>query len=717
MYYHARYRLERFGPYSCWRFQQQHQDWSDAPPELRADWLAVAALAAARVRDFDRADKALAQAEALAPGRPWVLVERASVLEIADRTADALAAARQALALHPWFRPAVQAVGHLLRRAGREDEAVEFLTEADRHLESSIVAAQLTGLLLDLGRPADADRALDRYEELSPLLEPETRKWLHARRADVAYLLGDAGRAEREARQVGEDFYTRFADALGQAKPTDDRPWALGRSLLPLPAAPGATPQAALAAFWRVPVAEPPADAPPAFDGLPDAADRRRWEAAGYVAREFALTPDAADRLIAAGLPFLVSFVEAGFQQHRLVMGADPVRGTVFLADGPDRQPTEAPVSVLTDRYKAFGPRCLVPVPAAEAGRLDAVGPLPDADAYDRLHALQSALAAHSFGVAEALLAELRADHPNHRLTRFAAVAWARATAHPVKLLAALDALLVDFPGEPNLVLGRAAVLRELGRAAERNATLAEAVTKPDADPLLLQSHAQTLLADPAGRLEADRLLRRSVRVRPQATAGYFLLATQAWERQRFADAVELYRWAACLDDREEQFAESYAKAAAAVGQAPEALRLFQQKATRGPAPNPAAVKALAAALLDRDEPGQALAAVSKAVEKVEASGGGEAPVGGPAPASPGRSNRAYAPRSPRTPPSASCCCTGPSCTPTPAGSTRPRPTWPPPAPTPRRPSGSGPPHAPPGSSRTTPPHSFTCTSCSPSTR
>lgn len=219
VYYHARYRLERFGPYSCWRFQQQHQDWSDAPPELRADWLAVAALAAARVRDFDRADRLLAQADGLAPDRPWVLVERASVLEIADRTADALAAARQALDLHPWFRPAVQATGHLLRRAGREEEAVEFLTEADRHLESSIVAAQLTGLLLDLGRPADADRALDRYEELSPLLEPETRKWLHARRADVAHLLGDAGRAATHARQVGEDFYTHFADAWDKQSP------------------------------------------------------------------------------------------------------------------------------------------------------------------------------------------------------------------------------------------------------------------------------------------------------------------------------------------------------------------------------------------------------------------------------------------------------------------------------------------------------------------
>src|SRR5262245_32103201 len=30
IYYHARYRLEHFGPLSCWQFLKEHQDWSDA---------------------------------------------------------------------------------------------------------------------------------------------------------------------------------------------------------------------------------------------------------------------------------------------------------------------------------------------------------------------------------------------------------------------------------------------------------------------------------------------------------------------------------------------------------------------------------------------------------------------------------------------------------------------------------------------------------------
>ena len=109
VYYMARYRLERFGPLGCWRFLQAHTDWSEASPELRADWFALHAFVAARFRDFDRAEKYLVQSESVCPDRPWHHVERSSVLEHQDKIDEALAAARKAHALQPWFRPAVQA--------------------------------------------------------------------------------------------------------------------------------------------------------------------------------------------------------------------------------------------------------------------------------------------------------------------------------------------------------------------------------------------------------------------------------------------------------------------------------------------------------------------------------------------------------------------------------------------------------------------------------
>src|SRR5581483_3124493 len=90
-------------------------------------------------------------------------------------------------------------------------------TEADSHLESGLVVAQLAALQTDLGRHADARRSLDRYAELSPLMEPEVKKWLAARRADAAYLDGDWPTAGRLAREVGEEFHTKFAERLDPA--------------------------------------------------------------------------------------------------------------------------------------------------------------------------------------------------------------------------------------------------------------------------------------------------------------------------------------------------------------------------------------------------------------------------------------------------------------------------------------------------------------------
>ena len=175
IYYHARFRMERFGPLSALRFARLHADWSDAPPGLRADWLGIQALIYARLQDFDRAEKAIAQAEAGATDRAWIFVERASVLELCERPAEAMDAARRALELQPWFRPAVQSVAHLLQRDGREADAIEFLREAQPHIDGGVVPAQLATLQYDLRRYADARSSLDEFEALSPLIEDEVR--------------------------------------------------------------------------------------------------------------------------------------------------------------------------------------------------------------------------------------------------------------------------------------------------------------------------------------------------------------------------------------------------------------------------------------------------------------------------------------------------------------------------------------------------------------
>ena len=643
IYYHARYRMERFGPLSTWQFMRKHPDWSDAPPELHGDWLALAGFIAARLRDFDRAERWLNRAESACPGRPWPCIERASSYELADRFEDALVSARRSLELHPWFRPGVQSTAHLLLRLGRDQESLELLTEANERLESGLVAAQLAALQNELGHHIDARKTLDRYADLSPMMEPETQKWLTARWADTAYYLGEHAAALEHARAVKDDFYDAFSSRLARTEtepsgdtrevPIDQTPGASGdvssagdqtapRSVLPLSltGTPPTTIYELLTRFWKQPFPSLPPDAPSPIDGLPDAAERERAEQAGWLAREFTLSLDVAVELIGRGIPFIVSLVEAGFTQSRLCVGADALRGTIFLADGLERRPLEAPVQSLVERFAPFGPRCLAVVPHENAGKLQS-GNFTDGPVREALDAVQKRLLSHDRSSAIAALDELKRQFPGHRLVSFGDLALARYDAHPNKLLECYDRLLTEHPHEATWVLGKAAVLRDLNRHSERLAILEAEGTGLNSEPLVTQSLAQALLPHPHRQDEAGRLLRRSVRNRPLAAAGYYLLATQWWEDRRFVDAAEVYRFAYTLDEREDQFAEAYFRAARATDQVPESLRLFQQKAGRAAIPTPAATRALYHALMDRDEPQQALAAIDQAINKLASTG------------------------------------------------------------------------------------------------
>jgi cellulose synthase operon protein C len=617
VYYHARYRFEKFGPLAAWRFMVKQDDWSDASPDLRADWHAFNAFVLARLRDFDRALRGLERAEELAPRRAWIQVERAAVLETADRTDDSLAAARRALELQPWFRPAVQAVAHLLQKSGRDAEAAAFLETALPHLESGIVWAHLASLQLELARPEAALLSLDRYAELSPLLETDGRKWLAARRADAFHAMGRCAEAAGHTAELDDEFHRRFTENLRSGAAGDRR--AVKISIEAPTADEPPSVSELLAIHWNHPIPQIGPESPQAPDGLPDAAERRRIEEAGWVCREFTLTADAAAELLAAGLPFLLALVEVGVSQTRLVVGHDPVRESLFLRDGHETRTIEAPLAVILKRFGATGPRAMVVVPESRRERLNPFAILPDSEGYDRLYRIHRLMADGRQVDAKSACDSFVAEYCGHRLAKVAALLWARSTAHPVLALEALDELLADFPDDSTLVLAKAGVLRELGRTAERRAALAMASAKPDADPLIVQSYAQMLLADHRMQAEAERLLRRSIRARPQAAAGYFLLASQTWERGERAEALDLYRFACCLDDREEQFAEAYFRVAKFRGQAPEAIRLFQRRATRSDVPFPPAVRSLVNALIEREEPEQAQAALDTAIDRLSA--------------------------------------------------------------------------------------------------
>ena len=522
------------------------------------------------------------------------------------------------------------------------------------------------------------------------MMEPETQKWLAARWADTAYFLGEYHRRRRtRPRAVKDEFYDAFAARLAripgdrsqetgdsqerrdggqdEALPPPIPRAASGRKVLPLEltGTPAPTVYELLARFWKHPLPNPGAEQPP-LDGLPDAAERDRAERAGWIAREFTLSLDAAVELIGRGVPFLVTLVEAGFSQPRLVVGADAVRGTVLLADGVERRPVEAPVASLVERFAPFGPRCLALVPAATRGiaRFTCTSRWPGSRRAPRR--AEAAAHARPRGRGRGLDADARrvsrpSAHDVRRNSRLA-----RYDAHPVRLLASYDALLAAHPHESTWVLAKAAVLRDLNRMPERLALLEAEGSALDAEPLVMQSLAQVLLPLPRRQEDAARLLRRSVRNRPPRRRGTTCSRRSggkngaSWTRRRCTASPVRSTTARISSPRR----------TSAPPARPSRCRRRCASSSRRPGaravPAPAATRALFHALMDRDEPEQAHAALDQAIKKLQEQGDRKPEVA----------------NSPRRRRSATCFCSARSATPA-AGrhSARPTPTWSLPAP------------------------------------
>ncbi|MGC3966202.1 MAG: hypothetical protein QM775_02155 [Pirellulales bacterium] len=178
---------------------------------------------AALFRDFEAADRALDAAEAIAPTVLGCSFERSEVLMYEDRHDEALAAAQRSLAMRTWYRPGVQAAAHLLTMRSRDEEALELLRGASEVLESGDILFQLSGMLMERRRYAEAREVIERIPALCPLMEKKYLKALSAQRCDAAYHCGDEAAAIEHARKAGKGFHEKLADRLAAAKPAARR--------------------------------------------------------------------------------------------------------------------------------------------------------------------------------------------------------------------------------------------------------------------------------------------------------------------------------------------------------------------------------------------------------------------------------------------------------------------------------------------------------------
>ena len=206
---------ERRGPLALWRAMRGWKMHPEASSDQRAELLALRTRTASDLRDFAAAEKFIGEAEATSHA-PWIRLQRAHLLERQDHVEKALEVAHSAVGLHrhPFYRPAIQTIAHLLQQLDRDEEAIELLKQANAVLQSGPVAAQLYGLLSENNRWAEAEAALTRYVEMSPLLELPLQKWVSSQRARAAHHQGKRELAADIARSLDDALHKYFLKNL-----------------------------------------------------------------------------------------------------------------------------------------------------------------------------------------------------------------------------------------------------------------------------------------------------------------------------------------------------------------------------------------------------------------------------------------------------------------------------------------------------------------------
>ncbi|MEZ5301323.1 MAG: C39 family peptidase [Verrucomicrobiales bacterium] len=581
LFYYACEYARRVGTYDALRFVEGSLPLI-ADQRVRADLLALSGFLLGTLRDFGAAFAALDEADAvLGEHDPWLMVERADVLEMADRRDEALALSQAALEIRPWYRPALLQTAGLLSQSDRDGEAIAVLEEALDHTENSGVPMRLQGFYSEQDDAENGLRCLELCERWMPLADKDLAEWIAARRSDYYYHLGDFEAARLHAEAAGEGFHEAVTKRLA-----DPENWTKSRVRLPVGFVRqnrmtcGPATLTALSQYWGAKVDHLDVAEEICYDGTPAHSERRWAESRGMIAAEFRVTPEAIRALIDRGVPFTLTTVEPTSAHLQALIGYDDRIGVLLIRDPTLRHYREFVEEPFFKGYAATGPRGMLVLPEAEAARLDGIE-LPERDLYDLLNRLQSALEAHRRHEAEAAYRDLCAAAPGHRLTYQALRALGAYDGDARKRLEAAEGMRRLFPEDQRSLLGLFYELDGTGTRSDRLALLGEALALDSPHSAFYLRRAEILAEDARTHEAAAWNFRRAHRRAPQDAEALRGWASLLWEQREFAEATRLYRFASCLEEKREDLATTYARACRITGRAEEGIAFLHDRLTR----------------------------------------------------------------------------------------------------------------------------------------
>jgi predicted Zn-dependent protease len=620
------------------------RDFEDQPdiggedPALRAAWYASFALTWAGLRDFQRAHECLATAHSLSEDDAWVLSCECGVLGLADRWADALAAAERALAVDPDSPFAAVGRGAGLLNLGRPEESARTLSAAAENGQSFELAGHAAWHQCALAETLDEPERrsaleqgrllLDRACALAPLADREARQGLSRARLDIASLCDDYAEIERWTEEVRSPFHRQVLANLRQ-NPAGRRIHLLYRRAVQKHDACLPTSLAmALSANGPEMSIDEMASAI-TFGGTAQWAAVDWLRERGYYVRSFAVTPEVSRALIHNRMAFVVNWQTDERGHSVAIVGLDERAQTLIVHDPATFRSTEYLLGILDAARSPLGIPGIAVVPQERAADLDALLP-PEAEIIEGAQSLQRALVTQGPAAARAIAADLTERFPHHAGARHLGAVQLLADGHIGLALTELHALLVQFPDAPDLrtnVLGAYQALRNTARLRLVLKDIVEEGLLPGltAEQTWIRppdryvfGYADLLRLSSATRAEATRLLHSLLRRQPASAGAWHTLGDLLSHTSDRAGAALCLRLASCLDPSDEHYATAHAGALGVLGRPGEGLSWLELRArTAGESPRGAgAWISWASALEDHGDPERALAACREALER-----------------------------------------------------------------------------------------------------
>lgn len=580
LFYRANDVLHYKGALPAMIFLKKYEERFQGDEKTTAWWYSLHAEVFSHLRDFVTADNWHRKAAETAPQEIWVWVTKAHSLELQDLYDECLAVSRKAFALNPWNRITVSQLAHILTLLEKYDEALEILTEGAQKLENAWIVRQLADLQTELELHAEAYASLERIVELTPMRETEFEKWLYGALSDAAYLCGDIEKAIRYADISSTPFHLKIKERLENLTGTEKRKrLKLGfirqHHMTCAPAT-----LSNISRYWQKKAEHLELADEMCYDGTPAYKERIWADRNGWETREFTVNWKNTVELINRGIPFTLATVQPGNGHLQAIVGYDEKRKTLLVRDPFYQRFDEYAAEELIEEQKSSGPRGMALVPKENAALLENLE-LEESLQYDFHYAVDSALENHDREKAAEALREMEKEFPEHRLTWSARWTLARYDANNLKLLEAVENLQKQFPEDINLKLSYLSISNEFTTREERLKTLEEFSKAKKTDPLLWQMFGFELGQDAHQHGRALHWLYRALRKIPSSGAAYRFIADIFWSQRRFSEATDLYRFAASLNDKDEQFAYSYFLATRHLKKDEEALRFLRDRFER----------------------------------------------------------------------------------------------------------------------------------------